>query len=97
MKNVRWGWVLLEGVLGEFSTIVLITVLRLMHGEGMRAPLSAFGQTAFPVGVFASLLLCGWWVARKALAWPIVHGLLVGTVAVLTYELLTIRLQVPRT
>ena len=97
MKKVRWSWVLLGGILGEISTIVLIMVLRLMQGQGWQAQLSGFSLAAFFVGVFASLLLFGWWVARKAPAWPIVHGLLVGIVAIVTYELMTIRLSVPRT
>lgn len=93
MKNMRWGWVVLGGVLGEITTIVLITLLRLVSGQSLRG---AFLAT-FIVGVFASLFLFAWWVARKAPARPVVHGLLVGVVAVLTYELMTIRVQVPVT
>ena len=100
MKGVRWGWVVLGGFLGEVATIVLIMVLRLLHGFSVRAydaQLSALGRTTFLVGVFAFLLLVGWWVAGKAPARPIAHGLLAGIVAVLTYELLTIRVPVPVT
>lgn len=100
MKELRWGWVVLGGFLGELATLALIMVLRLMHGYSVRAydaQLSTVGRTTFPVGVFASLLVFSWWVARKAPARPIAHGLLVGVVAVLVYELLTIGIPVPVT
>jgi hypothetical protein len=100
MKDVRWGWVVLGGFLGEIATLALIMGLRLMHGYSVRAydaQLSILGRATFLVGVFAILLLFGWWVARKAPALPIAHGLLVGIVAVLVYELLTIRIPVPVT
>jgi hypothetical protein len=100
MKNVRWVLVVLGGFLGEVATLALIMALRLMHGYSVRAydaPLSTVGRATFLVGVFAVLLLFGWWVARKAPVKPVAHGLLVGIVAVLVYELLTIRIPVPVT
>lgn len=98
MKKMRWGWILLGGVLGEITTIVLITVMRLLSGQSMRdvnAQFSVTSQIIFMVGVFTSLFVFAWWVARKALTRPILHGVLVGVAAVLTYELMTIRLHVP--
>lgn len=100
MKDLRWGGVVLGGFLGEVATLALIMVLRVMHGYSVRAfdaQLSIVGRATFLVGVFAVLLLFGWGVARKARAQPVAHGLLVGIVAVLVYELLTIRIPVPVT
>ena len=86
--------------MGEFATIVLITVMRLLSGQsvsGAGAQFSVASLIIFMIGVFTSLLIFAWWVARKARTRPILHGLLVGIVAVLTYELMTIRLDVPVT
>jgi hypothetical protein len=100
MKKIRWGWVVLAGFLGEAATIALIMLLRVMHGHSVRAydaQLSVAGRITFLVGVFALLLQSARWVARQAGARPLVHGLLVGMVAVLTYELVTIGIPVPLT
>lgn len=36
MRNMRWGWILIGGLLGEFVAIVFLEGLRLLHGS--RAP-----------------------------------------------------------
>jgi hypothetical protein len=100
MKRIRWWWILLGGALAEFATLALIMLLRLADGKNPLASdvqLSAVARSAFLVGVLALLLFFAWWVARKATNRPILHGLLVGVVAIVTYELLTIGLPIPLT
>ena len=99
MKSMRWGWILLGGFLAVFATVALIMLLRLAYGQAgaSSAQLPALGRYAFLAGVFASLFVSAWWVARKANSRPIVHGLLVGVAAVLIYELLTLGLPIPKT
>jgi hypothetical protein len=98
MRNVRWGWILIAGLLGEFVAIVFLVGLRRLHGYEARslAPLSALGATAFQFELFAVMALFGWWVARKATASPVLHGTLVGVAAVLIYEILAFGQPVPR-
>jgi hypothetical protein len=97
---MRWWWILLGAFLAESVTVVLIMLLRLAYGQAAfvsSAQLPAFGRYAFLAGVFGSLLFFAFWVARKAITRPIVHGLLVGVAAVLIYELLTFGLPIPTT
>ena len=95
MRHMRWGWILVAGLLGEFVAIVFLEGLRLLHG-GWLAPLSPVGSAAFQFEMFAGMALCGWWVARKTTAWPVLNGALVGVTAVLIYEMLAFGQPVPR-
>ena len=97
MKRMRWWWILLGGALAQLASIALIMLLRLAAGQPRDVQLSGVPRSAFLVGAFALLLFFAWWVARKATNRPILHGLLVGVVAILTYELLTIGLPIPVT
>ena len=98
MRSMRWGWILLAGFLGEVVAIVFLLGLRHLHGYEARslAPLSALGAAAFQFELFAVMALFGWWVARKATAWPVLHGALVGVAGVLIYEILAFGQPVPR-
>jgi len=78
MKDIRWGWVLLGGLLGNVAVALLITPIALLVGQ---APL---GYVAPPAS-FVGVLVVGYWIARKAPQRAVLHGLLVGVFAVLIY------------
>ena len=78
MKDIRWGWVVLGAVLANVAVTALITPIALIDGQerlGYVAPPAAF------VGVFA----VSYWIARKAPQRAILHGLLIGTIAMLIF------------
>ena len=99
MRDMRWGWILVAGFLGECVAIAVLVGIRLLHGyePGSLAPLSSLGAATFQFELFAVMALFGWWVARKATAWPVLHGALVGVAAVLIYEIVAFGQPVPRT
>lgn len=78
MKSVRWGWVLLGGFLAEVIVFVLVIPLSLVAGQ------ESLLYTAPPAS-FVAVLALAYWVARKASKQPVLHGVLVGIVAVLLY------------
>ena len=90
MRNIRWGWILLAGVLAEAVAVAVIVGLRWLHGypAASAAPLSTLGTATFEVELFVGTALAGWWVARKATATPVLNGALVGVTTVLVYEIL---------
>jgi hypothetical protein len=94
MRSLRWGWIVLGGFLGEFVGIVLLMGLRLLHGYGPVSPepLSAVGNAAFRIELFVVMAVFGWWVARKASAQLVLHGVSVGVAAVVIYEILVMLL-----
>jgi hypothetical protein len=78
MKNIRWGWILLGGFLAELAVFVLVIPLSLLVG---RESLLYSAPPASFVAAFAF----GLWIARKAPQRPLLHGTLVGVVAMLIY------------
>ncbi|HUQ52245.1 MAG TPA: TIGR04086 family membrane protein [Gammaproteobacteria bacterium] len=78
MRDVRWGWVLLGALLANVLVTALITPIALLDGQerlGYVAPPASF------VGAFA----VGYWIARKARQRAVLHGLLVGLLAMLIF------------
>jgi putative membrane protein (TIGR04086 family) len=78
MKNIRWGWILLGGLLVELAIFAVAIPLSLLIGQGSllySAPAASF------VGSFA----VGFWVAKKAPKRRVLHGALVGGAAALIY------------
>ena len=78
MKTIRWGWVLLGGLLGNVAVTAIIIPIAVLDGQenlGYVAPPAAF------VGVCA----VGFWIAGKAPPRALLHGLLVGVVAMVMY------------
>ena len=78
MKNVRWGWLLLGGFLAEFAIFVIVIPLSLLAGQ------ESLLYSAPPAS-FVATFAFGLWVARKAPQRRILHGTLVGVVAMLIY------------
>jgi putative membrane protein (TIGR04086 family) len=78
MKSIRWGWILVGGFLAELLVFVIVIPVSLLAGQeslAYSAPPASF------VGTFA----LGLWVAMKASQRQMLHGTLVGVVAMLIY------------
>jgi len=78
MKDIRWGWVLLGALLANVAVTALITPIALLDGP------ERLGYVA-PPSSFVGVLIVGYWIARKAPQRAVVHGLLVGLIAMLIY------------
>lgn len=78
MKNIRWGWILLGGILAELTIFVIVIPLSLLAGR------ESLLYSAPPAS-FAAALVFGIGVARRAPQWRVLHGTLVGIVSMLIY------------
>lgn len=79
MKNIRWGWVFLGGLVAEILVFALVIPIAIFWGE------DSLLYTAGPAS-FIATFACGWWVAAKKVAHQqILHGLLVGLAATVIY------------
>ena len=78
MKRICWGWILLGGFLAELAIFVVVIPLSLLIGQ------QSLLYSAPPVS-FAAAFAFGLWVARKAQGGLVLHGTLVGVVAMLIY------------
>ena len=78
MKNIRWGWVLLGGLLANVAVTLLIVPVALLDGQ------ERLGYVAPPAS-FVGAFVVGYWIARKAPQRAVLHGLLLGVFAVLIY------------
>jgi putative membrane protein (TIGR04086 family) len=80
--TMRWGRILLGGVLAEGALILAIVPLGLRLGEN-------FLHYTAPPGSFITCFLGALWVCRRVEARFILQGTLVGVVAALIYVALT--------
>ena len=78
MKSIRWGWVLLGGLVAEILIFAIAIPTAIFAGEG------SLLYTA-PTASLVATLVCGWWVARKATHLRVLHGILVGAAAIVIY------------
>jgi len=78
MKDIRWGWVLLGALLANVAVTALITPIALLDGP------ERLGYVAPPLS-FVCVLIVAYWIARKAPQRAVLHGLLVGVIAMLIY------------
>ena len=78
MKNVRWGWVVLGALLANVAVTLLVVPIALIDGQ------ERLGYVA-PPAAFIGVLVVAQWIARKAPQRAVLHGLLVGLVAMLIY------------
>jgi putative membrane protein (TIGR04086 family) len=76
MKNIRWGWIVLGGVLAELAIFVVVVPLILLVGQQSL-------NYCVPPASFIATFAFGLWVANKAPQRPLLHGVLVGVVAML--------------
>ena len=78
MKDIRWGWVLLGALLANVAVTAIVTPIAIIDGQ------ERLGYVAPPAS-FVGALVVGYWIARKAPQRAVVHGLLVGCIAMLMY------------
>ena len=78
MKNIRWGWILLGGFLAELAIFVIVIPMSLLAGQ------ESLLYSAPPAS-FVAAFVFGIWVASKASQRRVLHGALVGVVAMLIY------------
>ncbi len=82
MKNIRWGLVLAGAFLAELALVLIAIPVTLLTGQ---ESLVYIAPPASFVAAFAS----GLWVARKV-SRPVLHGVLVGIVAILIFVGITL-------
>ena len=78
LKNIRWGWILRGGFLAELAVFVIVIPLSLLAGQASLI-------YSAPPASFAATFVFGIWAARKASQRRVLHGALVGLVAMLIY------------
>ena len=78
MNDIRWGWVILGAVLGNLAVGAIIVPIALLDGT------DRLGYVA-PPAAFVGLLVVSYWISRKAPQRAVLHGLLVGLIAMLIY------------
>jgi len=78
VKAIRWGWVLLGGLLGNVAVIAIIIPIAVLDGP------ENLGYVAPPAS-FVGVLAVAFWIAGKAPQRALLHGLLVGLVAMVMY------------
>ena len=83
MPALRWGRIVLGGVIGELLLIAAVI------------PLYAFGASEAAItvlavaGSFVAFIPVAWWLARP-LSRPMLHGVLMGAAAAAIYVMLTV-------
>jgi uncharacterized protein YneF (UPF0154 family) len=82
LKQIRWWWILAGGF-GAEIVLFLFVPIQLLPGGG-----TVLLYIIIPLCLLATGI-AGWWVARKAGSAYLVHGVLVGVVALLIYGALT--------
>ena len=78
MKYIRWSWILLGGLLTE------VMILALSVTAGLAVWTRSLLYVVPPASLVAAFTL-GLWTARKVAQRRVLHGALVGTVAMLIY------------
>jgi hypothetical protein len=82
MKRIRWGRVIAGGFLSELAVIAVFIPATVLLG-------TVPGQYTAVVGSLVMPFLFGLWTARKAEAYFVLHGLMVGVIGILIYVGLT--------
>jgi putative membrane protein (TIGR04086 family) len=82
VQRMRWVRILIGGFLAEALLILIVIPINMKFGQ------HALLYVA-PVGSLATCFLFGLWVGRGAQSRFVLHGLLVGVVAMLIYVALT--------
>ncbi|HTC50513.1 MAG TPA: hypothetical protein VK700_01095 [Steroidobacteraceae bacterium] len=78
MTKLRWGWIVLGGFLVELATFAFVIPISLLAGR------QSLLYSA-PLASFVASVAFGFLVARKSANRPVLHGTLVGLVAVLIF------------
>jgi hypothetical protein len=75
---LRWGRIVLGGVLGEL--LLIVAVIPLYAAGGTDTAITLVGVA----GSYVAFVAIAWWLARP-LSRPIVHGVLMGATAAVIY------------
>ena len=85
--GIRWGWVLLGALLVNVAVTLLIVPVALLDGQ------ERLGWFAPPFSFVAGLAVA-YWIAAKAPQRAVVHGLLVGLIAMIIYVPIELAAQI---
>jgi len=88
LRRIRWGWVLVGGLVAEIALLLFVPLQFLPGGQTVLLYL------VVPLCLVATGL-AGYWIARKADAARVLHGGLVGAVALVIYLALTWNQELP--
>lgn len=88
LGRIRWWWVLAGGLVAELALFLFVPIQFLPGGETLLLYL------VVPLCLLATGL-AGYWIARKAGTANVLHGALVGVVALLIYLALTWTQELP--
>ncbi|SRR5579871_557668 len=80
--KIRWGWIVLGGLIAEVALIIAIVPAGMRLGE-------TFLHYTAPPGSLITCFLAAWWICRRIESRFVLHGTLVGVVAALIYIALT--------
>jgi hypothetical protein len=86
MASLRWGRIVLGGILAECLLIVVVIPMRIAQSSE-----SAVTDVAV-AGSFLAFVPVAWWLGRP-LARPVLHGVLMGAVAALFYTAVAVIAQ----
>jgi len=86
MASLRWGRIVLGGILAECLLIVAIIPMRMLGSSETSVTDVAV------VGSFVAFVAIAWWLGRSG-GRPVVHGVLMGAVAALFYTVLAVAAQ----
>jgi len=78
MKGIRWGWILLGGFFAELAVFVIVIPLSLLAGQ------QSLLYSAPPAS-FAATFVFGILIGRKVSQRHVLHGTLVGVIAMMIY------------
>jgi putative membrane protein (TIGR04086 family) len=82
LSKVHWGRIIAAGLLAEIALILAIVPLGLRLGD-------AFLRYTAPPGSFVTCFLAALWASRKITSRFVLHGILIGVVAMIVYLALT--------
>ena len=82
MNQIRWLRILAGGFLSELAVFAVFIPATILLGQGPAMYVAVAGSLVMP-------FLFGIWTARKAEAYPVLHGSMVGVIGILIYIGLT--------
>lgn len=82
LRQIRWGWVLVGGLVAELVLMLAVPIQFLPGGQTLLLYL------VVPLCLLVTAL-AGYWIAAKVGTAPVLHGGLVGAVALVLYAALT--------
>ena len=83
MGSLRWGRIVLGGILAEVVLILIVIPMRVASAS------EAAVTDVAVAGSFLAFVPVAWWMGRS-LGRPVLHGVLMGAVAALFYTLLAL-------